>query len=189
MDMPRTWLRPALLCATVLLHAGALLLFLGQQGARPDTSDVAAMDLVWIHTPPPKPPEPPAPARLEPPPKVATAVKAQRRARAAVASKAPAPTPESTLVAVSAAPSTGPAPQTGEAAPFDHEAALETARKIAREVDPVLPGTKYKETRDEKLGRAIAGAKRGNCLSGNGGGNLLTPLMWMLDKKNSGCKF
>ncbi len=185
MAMARTWLRPALLCATVLLHVVALLLVLGQPAARRDDAAAPAMDLVWVRTPPPKPPQPDAPARIAPPPP-AKAVKAQRSVRATVASKAP--TSESTLVAVPAEQPAPAGPAT-EAAPFDREGALQTARKIAREVDPVVPGTKYQETRDEKLGRAIAGAKRANCLGGNASGNLLTPLMWLIEKKDSGCKF
>jgi hypothetical protein len=186
MPMPQSWLRPALLLVTVLLHVAALLLFLGQPGARSDTGGAPAMELVWIRTPPPKPPEPAAPVAAAPRP--AKPVTTPRRPRAAIAARAPAAASESTLLAVPAAPA-DQAPASGTAAPFDHGAAIETARKIAREVDPVVPGTKYNETRDEKLGRAIAGAKRQSCLGGNASGNLLTPLMWLMEKKGSGCKF
>ena len=190
MDLPRTWTRPALLCATVLLHGAALLLLLGEPGARRDESDALAMDLVWIRPPPLRPPEPAPRAAVVP---LAKPVAPPRRARAAVSRNAPAATSESTLVAVPAEPSE----QTEQAAPavagkraqFNHEGALQTARNIARDVDPVAPGTKYKETRDEQLGRAIASAKRQSCLGGNAKGNLLTPLMWLMEKKDSGCKF
>lgn len=195
MPMPRTWLRFTLLCATVLLHVAALLAFLSQSGARHDTPDAAAMELVWIRALPPKLPRPPKPP--EAPPLAAVAppqtrpVKAPPRPRAVVPRKTPVETSDSTLVAVPAVPAGQAAPEApaGEPAPFDHEGALQTARKIAREVDPVAPGTKYNETRDEKLGRAIASAKRQSCLGGNAKGNLLTPLMWLMEKKDSGCKF
>lgn len=186
MHMPQSWLRPALLLVTVLLHVVALLLFLGQPGARRDTHNGPAMDLVWIRTPPPKPPAPVAAALR--PAKPARPASAPRRSRAAIAAKDPAAASASTLVAVPAAPA-APAAAPGEAAPFDHEGAMETARKIAREIDPVAPGTKYNETRDQQLGRAIASAKRQSCLGGNAKGNLLTPLMWLMEKKDSGCKF
>jgi len=186
MHMPQSWLRPALLLVTVLLHVAALLLFLGQPGARRDTAVAPAMELVWIRTPQPKPPEPALPVAVARQP--AKPVATPRRSRAAIASKAPAAASESTLVAVPAAP-VAPEAASGEAARFDHDGAMQTARKIAREIDPVLPGTKYNETRDEKLGRAIASAKRQSCLGGNASGNLLTPLMWLMEKKGSGCKF
>ena len=186
MPMPQSWLRPALLLVTVLLHVAALLLFLGQPGARRDTGGAPAMELVWIRTPPPKPPAPAAPVAVAPRP--ARPVTTPRRPRAAIAVKTSAAASESTLLAVPAAPAEQ-ASASGTAAPFDHGAAIETARKIAREVDPVVPGTKYNETRDERLGRAIAGAKRQSCLGGNTSGNLLTPLMWLMEKKGSGCKF
>ena len=79
-------------------------------------------------------------------------------------------------------------------------AALGTARKLASEKgalqDPARAGTPvaqlddhplYPEQRETKLARDIAGAKRGDCK--NTGAGLLSPLIWLLDKKDSGCKF
>jgi hypothetical protein len=179
--MKRSWLRPALLFATVLLHLGALVLVLSPTAGRRDKTAAPAMELVWIKTPPP-----PAPVvAVTPPPAKPRAV---RRAPRAAAPRTVPASGESTLVAVPA-PEAAPEAAEATAPDFDHAQALGTARKIAREVDPVLPGTTYTETREERLGKAIASAKRPSCLKGNGGGNLLTPLMWLLEKKGSGCKF
>jgi hypothetical protein len=179
--MKRSWLRPALLAATVLLHLGALVLVLSPSSSRRDKSPAPAMDVVWVRTPPPPPPV----VQVAPAP--SSPARAPRRTPRAAARPAPAAA-ESTLVAVPSA--SVPAEPAAEAAPdFDRDQAINAARRIAREVDPVLPGTKYAETREERLGKAIASAKRPSCLKGNGGGNLLTPLMWLLEKKDSGCKF
>lgn len=68
---------------------------------------------------------------------------------------------------------------------------------MAGEPDPARAGTavaqfdrdrQLRETETEKLGRAIAGAKRADCIGPNARGNLLTPLAWLLDKKGGGCK-
>lgn len=76
------------------------------------------------------------------------------------------------------------------------EAARKAARKIATEKDPVRAGTLaaqleahplYPDDKETALQKGIAGAKRGDCLKQSG--NLLTPLFWLLDKKDHGCKF
>ncbi len=80
---------------------------------------------------------------------------------------------------------------------FDMEAALKTARKVASERDPAranLPVGQldthplYPEQTDTKLARDIKGAKRSDCKDSSQGG-LLAPLFWMMDKKDSGCKW
>lgn len=70
---------------------------------------------------------------------------------------------------------------------FDHDAAVRMARQIAAEPDP--SGTPRKPLQTEtRLARAISAAKRRDCKDGLPGG-LLGPLIIMLDKKDSGCKW
>lgn len=81
-----------------------------------------------------------------------------------------------------------PGPSTGEAEPaggkgFDRDAALQVARAMANEPDPAEP-----YATETKLARAIASAKRRDCKDGIPGG-LLAPLILLLDKKDSGCKW
>jgi hypothetical protein len=80
---------------------------------------------------------------------------------------------------------------------FDMNAALKTARKVANEKDPARAGTAvaqlddhplYPEQNANELATKMAAAKRQGCLDANGGGNLLTPLFWLLHKKDHGCK-
>lgn len=79
---------------------------------------------------------------------------------------------------------------------FDINAALKTARKVANEKDPAPAGTAvaqlddhplYPEQNTNELATKIKGAKRESCLN-QPGGNLLTPLFWLLQKKDHGCK-
>ena len=91
-----------------------------------------------------------------------------------------------------------PAGPAGAEPVFDRSAALAAARGLANERDPGradLPVGQFdsrrqlRKTEAEKLGQAIASGKRGDCIAANGGGTLLTPLMWLIDKKDHGCKF
>lgn len=197
--------RAALFGLSLLLHAALLWLFLMAQPGQ-DRGQVwprVSTDLVWIRTPPPKPAPPPPVAVVRPrEPEAARPASPARRPRAERVAKgeqaeqaeqaAPEAKPPATPVTEPVAASTPPAPA------FDREAALSSARRIATEGEPFRAGMAlaqaparpvYGETKDEKLGRAIAGAKRGNCLGPNAGGSLLTPLMWLIDKKDGGCKF
>ena len=182
------WTAAALLAATVLLHVAALLAILGMLAPkREKDAPSAAIDVVWVKTAPPPPLVERAPAiarprstprRLRPPPAVA--------ARAAdTPSAVPLTLPEEAAPA-SAKPV------------FDHQAALTAARKLANEKDPARAGTlsaalearrELEETQDEKMGRTIASGKRSDCFGPNANGTLLTPLMWLFQKKGSGCKF
>lgn len=123
-------------------------------------------------------------------------------ARAAPASKRQARRAAPFAPPASNEPDSAAPPQPASAAPaapaFDREAALAAARKHANDPDPARAGTalaqfdarrELRETEQERLGRQIAGAKRGDCIGPNAGGNLLTPLFWLLDKKDGGCKF
>jgi len=80
---------------------------------------------------------------------------------------------------------------------FDPNAARATARNIASTLDEpksdapnaqVNRGPRYRESRNERLGREIQSAARANCKDGLPGG-LLAPLYLMMDKKDSGCKW
>lgn len=181
--MRRSWGDAALFLATVLLHAGALMLLLAMLAPkRAKDQPAAAIAVVWLRTP-----KAPAPAAAAP---QAPARTSRKRVPAAVRqTRAPTVTP------------VAPAPQSPIAqseAVFDRAAALAAARKLASQPDHARAGTvgaaldarrELSETEDEKLGRKIASGKRGSCLQPNGGGSLLTPLMWLIDKKDHGCKF
>ena len=76
-------------------------------------------------------------------------------------------------------------------------AALKTARKVANEKDPARAGLPvaqlddhplYPERTGSELATKMEGAKRQDCLGPNANANLLTPLFWLLHKKDHGCK-
>ena len=184
--MRRSWGDAALFLATVLLHTAALMLLLSMLAPkRAKEQAVPAIAVVLLRTP-----EAPAPASAAP---AAKPARISRKKPVPAAVRPASSTPAVTLVA--------PAPQSPVAHPeavFDHAAALAAARKLAGQPDPARAGSvgaaldarrELSETEDEKLGRKIASGKRGNCLQPNGGGSLLTPLMWLIDKKDHGCKF
>lgn len=119
------------------------------------------------------------------------------RTPAAIAAITPAPAPLDTTVAADTAKPAGadddPLRAPAEPKPFDIEAARKAARKVA--VEKPAPGTLaaqlqahplYPEDDRNKLEKDMARAGRPDCLKG--GGNLLTPLFWLLDKKDHGCK-
>jgi len=81
------------------------------------------------------------------------------------------------------------------AAPFDVNAALKMARKQASVKDPAraaLPVAQlddhplYPADTSSKLARDIQQSTRPDCRKG---GSIFSPLIWLLDKKDSGCKF
>ncbi|MGZ8293870.1 MAG: hypothetical protein ACXW2U_01145 [Telluria sp.] len=85
-------------------------------------------------------------------------------------------------------------PKPGSTPRFDRHAAFRLARKMADEPDPARADTavgqippKAYET-ETKLARAISRAKRRDCKDGIPGG-LLAPLILLMDKKDSGCKW
>ncbi|WP_295995545.1 hypothetical protein [Rugamonas sp.] len=81
---------------------------------------------------------------------------------------------------------------------FDMEAARRTARAVASDPDPKrAPGTLaaqldqhplYEKSEETQLARDIGSAKRRDCKDGVPGG-LLAPLLLLMDKKDSGCKW
>jgi outer membrane biosynthesis protein TonB len=194
---------------SLVLHG--LLIFgyrLASPTAQPAMERPARTMTVWLQ--PPKPPEPVV-AKVEPPPKPVQPRKRERVEKREVAqSGRPAPAASNTPVtsaepaqaqtqAITLPPaSTTPDPLHPEEHPkkFDMNAALRTARKVANEKDPARAGTPvaqlddhplYPEQRETQLARDIGSAKRGDCK--NTGAGLLSPLIWLMDKKDHGCKW
>ena len=194
------------IAVSVVLHA--LLIF----GYRL-TSPQAPVELppreamtVWL-VPPPRP-SAPVVLKLEPPPvKQTQPLERDKKVDVARASKpAPADTAEdqpSQAITLPAPANNLPDPlypeqqKQQQAKQFDMNAALKTARKVANEKDPARAGLPvaqlddhplYPEQTGTELATKMEGAKRKSCLN-QPGGNLLTPLFWLLEKKDHGCKF
>ena len=185
----------------LVLGAGVLLLHVallyGWRYAKPPPLPEAGPKVesvtVWIRPPRPiiKPlPPPPPVARVEP--------KREKKPVRAASPRAPAATPAADPVpnAITVAPSPTPAdPLATDAPKFDMAAALSTARKVASERDPSKVGTAVGQIPDKplrtetQLARDIASGKRGDCRTAYAGAGLLAPLVMLLDKKDSGCKW
>jgi hypothetical protein len=160
----------------------------GQPRAPGDESEPPRSIAVWLRPPPPAPVAEEAPPRARQAP---APVRERKRARRSIALEpAPAP-PGAPVVTGQPTPQAAPEP----AAPrFDVEAARKFARRIANDPDPERAGTavgqfpkKPLET-ESRAARAISGAHRPDCKDGIPGG-LLAPLILLLDKKDSGCKW
>jgi len=185
----------------LVLGAGVLLLHVallyGWRYAKPPPLPEAGPKVesvtVWIRQPRPiiKPlPPPPVVARVEP--------KREKKPGRTASPRAPAATPAADPVqnAITVAPSPTPAdPLATDAPKFDMAAALSTARKVASERDPSKVGTAVGQIPDKplrtetQLARDIASGKRGDCRTAYAGAGLLAPLVMLLDKKDSGCKW
>lgn len=202
MNPSMQWQRPGVIAGvaiSLLLHGLLIFGYRLTPPAAPVPPPPQAMT-VWLQ--PPKPPQ--IVAKVEPPPPKLAQPRTTAPARQP-AERASTPAPAATTaqtITLPAAPATAPDPLHPEEPPkkFDMNAALKTARKVAGEKgalqDPARAGTPvaqlddhplYPEERETKLARDIAGAKRGDCK--NTGAGLLSPLIWLLDKKDSGCKF
>jgi hypothetical protein len=81
---------------------------------------------------------------------------------------------------------------------FDADAARTAARAMAKDLDTpsgnwvaekLKKERELQETRDAKLGRNIANSARGDCKTAYAGAGLLAPLIMLMDKKDSGCKW
>lgn len=187
--------RLGLLAATLLLHWGLLAVFLGSGPAPAPDRQSRTMDIILVAAPPPV--TPPPPVLVSPPARArstgAVRVRPQRRA-------APQASPEAAIQAPAIAIQSVRAPAAApESQPvFDRSAALATARAMANDKDPARAGLavaqfdneRFGPTASEKLGKAIASGHRKACIGREAApGNLLTPLMWLIDKKGRGCKF
>ena len=184
----------------LVLGAGILLLHVaflyGWRYAKPppmpDAGPKVESIAIWIRPPTPiiKPLPPPV-ARVEP-------QRDKKPLRAAAPPKTAPATPASDSVpnAITVAPAPTPAdPLATDAPKFDMAAALSTARKVASERDPSKVGTAVGQIPDKplrtetQLARDIASGKRGDCRTAYAGAGLLAPLVMLLDKKDSGCKW
>lgn len=184
------------IAVSLLLHGALVYLWRHvQQPIQPDTAPRVESVAVWIRPLAAKPPPPPVEVvkpKREPKP-----VSKPTLARARETPAAPAASPQAITV-VPAAPAT-PAASPGNAAPetprFDMEAARRTARKMAGERDPSKVGTAVGQIPDKplqtetQLARDIAQGKRGDCRTAYAGAGLLAPVLMLLDKKDSGCKW
>lgn len=190
---------------SIVLHG--LLLFAYRHGVAPPWRDNAdppreAM-VVTLRAPTPEVlPEPPPKAEPEVKPKPALkpkpAVKSDRE-KTAKPAKAPADSivaPEVIALPETQAAAPGAftvAPPAGTPA-FDPDAARKFAREIATKPDPARAGMAVAQippkpyATETKAARVIAQAKRADCKDGIPGG-LLAPLVLLLDKKDSGCKW
>lgn len=189
------------MAVSVALHAALLFAWRHHQISAPAVDDepVTRTIAVWLRPSPPQPipePEPEAKqVRTKP-------VEKAKRPASSVARRTAASFSE--LIAI-------PDPSPGEAEPpdvfsvepakeaaggkrFDRDAALRMARDMADDPDPAKAGTAVGQiprkpyATETKLARAIAGAKRRDCKDGIPGG-LLAPLILLMDKKDSGCKW
>jgi hypothetical protein len=202
---------------SLALHAALIFGYRLAVPTRPPAAAPHQTMTVWLHPyPPPKPMQMVAPAkqaaprtirtdvaRTGPPTRVQMPERMPERTpaqAAAPATASPSSTPPTT---VAAAPITQPGepydPLRAEPAqPFDMEAARTAARKVASDRDTLRPDSLakrmeehplYPEDRETQLQKGIAGAKRADCRTSAAGAGILAPLVWLLDKKDSGCKF
>jgi len=153
---------------------------------------------VQLLPPPPVPipdPAPPAP-RVEPR-KAETPKRDRPEAKEPVRRKPP----EAIYVPAPREPDVMATPQPSppvDTPKFDPEAAKAAARNIASTLDPPKSdapnaqvhrdGPRYKETKEQRLAREIKDSARPNCKDGVPGG-LLAPVLLLMDKKDSGCKW
>ena len=184
---------------SLLLHGALIYLWRHvQPTARIDTARRVESIAVWIRPLAAKPPPPPVevvkPKREPKPiskPRLATARETPATATAPASSS-------QAITVVPASPATPAANSdtfTQETPKFDMEAARKTARKVAGERDPSKVGTAVGQIPDKplqtetQLARDIAQGKRGDCRSAYSGAGLLAPVLMLLDKKDSGCKW
>ena len=172
------------LAVSLALHA-ALLLAWRQPASAPDLP-VPASIAVWLRPPPPP--------KIDPAPATPSPSSSAKSARAAPRRHVPA-----NVIALPAREPVRPdafavEPPQPEAPHFDLEAARRTARQVANAPDPTKAGTPLAQFPEKPLetetraARAMSKAKRRDCKDGIPGG-LLAPLILLMDKKDSGCKW
>jgi len=187
------------IAVSLLLHGALIALWRHvQPSVPPDTAPRVESIAVWIRPLTAKPPPPPV--EVIKPKREAKPVSKPKRATARetpAAATAPAASPQAITV-VPASPATPAASAdtfTQETPKFDMEAARRTARKVAGERDPSRVGTAVGQIPDKplqtetQLARDIAQGKRGDCRTAYAGAGLLAPVLMLLDKKDSGCKW
>lgn len=185
------------LAVSLALHAALLYAWRLQNGApRPDDEPASRTIAVWLRPPPPPAPQPEATTARAAPrdttPRRASAVAGRKRARSSELIAIPDPSPGEAEPADVF--SVEPAQEPAGGRRFDRDAALRAARDMADDPDPAKAGTAVGQippkpyATETKMARAIAGAKRRDCKDGIPGG-LLAPLILLMDKKDSGCKW
>jgi hypothetical protein len=184
------------MAVSVLLHGALIYLWRHvQPAAPPDTAPRVESIAVWIRPLAAKPPPPPVEiVKPKREPKPISKPKLATTRETPAATTAPAASPQAITV-VPAAPAASADNATPETPKFDMEAARKTARKMAGERDPSKVGTAVGQIPDKplqtesQLARAIAQGKRGDCRTAYSGAGLLAPVLMLLDKKDSGCKW
>ena len=186
---------------SLLLHGALIYLWRHvQPPIRPDTAPRVESIAVWIR---PLAARPPPPVEVVKPKREPKPISKPTRATARetpAAATAPTSSPQAITV-VPASPATPAASpdtfrqESPETPKFDMEAAKRTARKMAGERDPSKVGTAVGQIPDKplqtetQLARDIAQGKRGDCRTAYSGAGLLAPVLMLLDKKDSGCKW
>ena len=186
---PRRHALVAGLAVSALLHA-LLLFYLRMPDVRPADTDTRrwTQPLTVQLLPPPPPPAAPGTPRAEPKAIAPERTTRPRRAPSQAISVAPRPDVPATTAAT-------PEPVPSAEPQLDIAAARAAARGMAKDLptsdnwaaEKLAKARELEETRDEKLGKNIARSARPDCRNGQGG--LLAPLLWLMDKKDSGCKF
>ena len=189
------------IAVSLLLHGALITLWRHvQPAARMDTAPRVESIAVWIRPLAAKPPPPPLPVEVVKPKREPKPISKPTRAtvrETPAAATTPASSPQAITV-VLASPATPAASAdtiTQETPKFDMDAARRTARKMAGERDPSKVGTAVGQIPDKplqtetQLARDIAQGKRGDCRTAYSGAGLLAPVMMLLDKKDSGCKW
>jgi hypothetical protein len=158
---------------------------------------------VWLR--PLAPPARPAiaePAKLNPAMALTPRPLRQRTAvaRTTASASAPAPAQPQTETAAAITPTAEPYdPLRADTTPsFDMEAARKAARRVATEKDTMRADSLakrledhplYPEDNETQLQKGVARAQRADCRTSAAGAGILAPLVWLLDKKDSGCKW
>ena len=189
------------IAVSLLLHGALIYLWRHvQPAAQIDTAPRVESIAVWIRPLAAKPPPPPPPVEVIKPKRDPKPISKPKRAttrETPAAATAPVSNPQAITVvpASPATPAASPDTFTQETPKFDMEAARKTARKVAGERDPSKVGTAVGQIPDKplqtetQLARDIAQGKRGDCRSAYSGAGLLAPVLMLLDKKDSGCKW
>ena len=190
------------IAVSLLLHGALIYLWRHvQPTVQMDTAPRVESVAVWIRPLAAKPPPPPVEIvkpKREPKPISKPKLAATRETPAAAMAPAASPQAITVVPASPATPAASPdtfRQETPETPKFDMEAARRTARKMAGERDPSKVGTAVGQIPDKplqtetQLARDIAQGKRGDCRTAYSGAGLLAPVLMLLDKKDSGCKW
>jgi outer membrane biosynthesis protein TonB len=187
------------IAVSLLLHGALIYLWRHvQPSAPPDTAPRVESIAVWIRPLAAKPPPPPVEVvkpKREPKPISKPKPTTAREKPSAATAPASSPQAITVVTASPATPAASPDALTQETPKFDMEAAKRTARKMAGERDPSKVGTAVGQIPDKplqtetQLARDIAQGKRGDCRTAYAGAGLLAPVLMLLDKKDSGCKW